>query len=134
MEYDFLGECTVVKGLLNLKVTIIIFTVSTIGKQEILPSKYFFKYQYSMKYNQENILYGHLQRQVKDRLLQSLYRLDVIISLYLLNVMICNNLINFHNIFVQVFFMTDKVKKNYNYNYKIAPYIICPAINGLWQQ
>ena len=62
MEYDFLGECTVVKGLLNLKVTIIIFTVSTIGKQEILPSKYFFKYQYSMKYNQENILYGHLQR------------------------------------------------------------------------
>lgn len=133
MEYDFLGECTVVKGLLNLKVTIIIFTVSTIGKQEILPSKYFFKYQYSMKYNQENILYGHLQRQVKDRLLQSLYRLDVIISLYLLNVMICNNLINFHNIFVQVFFMTDKVKKNYNYNYKIAPYIICPAINGLWQ-
>ena len=134
MEYDFLGECTVVKGLLNLKVTIIIFTVSTIGKQEILPSKYFFKYQYSMKYNQENILYGHLQRQVKDRLLQSLCRLDVIISLYLLNVMICNNLINFHNIFVQVFFMTDKVKKNYNYNYKIAPYIICPAINGLWQQ
>lgn len=134
MEYDFLGECTVVKGLLNLKVTIIIFTVSTIGKQEILHSKYFFKYQYSMKYNQENILYGHLQRQVKDRLLQSLCRLDVIISLYLLNVMICNNLINFHNIFVQVFFMTDKVKKNYNYNYKIAPYIICPAINGLWQQ
>ena len=58
MEYDFLGECTVVKGLLNLKVTITIFTVSTIGKQEILPSKYFFKYQYSMKYNQENILYG----------------------------------------------------------------------------
>ena len=100
MEYDFLGECTVVKGLLNLKVTIIIFTVSTIGKQEILPSKYFFKYQHSMKYNRENILYGHLQRQVKDRLLQSLYRLDVIISLYLLNVMICNNLIN---IFCSIF-------------------------------
>ena len=103
MEYDFLGECTVVKGLLNLKVTIIIFTVFTIGKQEILPSKNFFKYQYSMKYNQENILYGNLQRQVKDRLLQSLYRLDVIILLYLLNVMICNNLINFHNIFCSIF-------------------------------
>ena len=103
MEYDFLGECTVVKGLLNLKVTITIFTVSTIGKQEILPCKYFFKYQYSMKYNQENILYGHLQPQVKDRLLQSLYRLDVIISLYLLNVMICNNLINLHNIFCSIF-------------------------------
>lgn len=94
---------TLVKGLLNLKVTIIIFTVFTIGKQEILPSKYFFKYQYSMKYNQENILYGDLQRQVKDRLLQSLYRLDVIILLYLLNVMICNNLINFHNIFCSIF-------------------------------
>ena len=104
MEYDFLGECTVVKRLLNLKVTIITFTVSTIGKQEILPSKYFFKYQHSMKYNRENILYGHLQRQVKDRLLQSLYsRLDVIISLYLLNVVICNNLINFHNIFCSIF-------------------------------
>ena len=103
MEYDFLGECTVVKGLLNLKVTIIIFTVSAIGKQEILPCKYFFKYQYSMKYNQENILYGHLERQVKDRLLQSLYRLDIIILLYLSNVMICNNLINFHNTFCSIF-------------------------------
>lgn len=103
MEYEFLGECTVVKGLLNLKVTIIMFTVSAIGKQEILPCKYFFKYQYSMKYNQENILYGHLQWQVKDNLLQSLYRLDVIILLYLLNVMICKNLINFHIIFCSIF-------------------------------
>ena len=56
-----------------------------------------------MKYNQESILYGHLQRQVKDRLLQSLYRLDIIILLYLLNVMICNNFINFHNIFCSIF-------------------------------
>ena len=56
-----------------------------------------------MKYNQENILYGNLQQQVKDRLLQSLYRLDVIILLYLLNVMICNNLINFHNMFCSIF-------------------------------
>ena len=80
MEYDFPGDYVllvyVVKGLLNLKVTIIIFICYT-GKQKILPCKYFFKYQYTTKYNQEDSLCEHLQQQVEHRLLQSLYISDV---------------------------------------------------------